>query len=98
MSSGIGTILSYCENNKFDTEKDEEKSKEIPDIVYDIKRALFCAIHGVGNSDDEIKRVVYRSSHNRVGRKSHPYRVDHDTSTPYHEIKRHGTIKGIRTI
>ena len=72
MSSGIGTILSYCENDKFDMEKDEEKSKEIPDFVYDIKRALFCAIHGVGNSDDEIKRFVCRSRHNDVGTSATP--------------------------
>eukprot|EP00574_Skeletonema_japonicum_P000342 CAMPEP_0201740426 /NCGR_PEP_ID=MMETSP0593-20130828/46295_1 /ASSEMBLY_ACC=CAM_ASM_000672 /TAXON_ID=267983 /ORGANISM="Skeletonema japonicum, Strain CCMP2506" /LENGTH=650 /DNA_ID=CAMNT_0048234737 /DNA_START=1629 /DNA_END=3581 /DNA_ORIENTATION=- len=67
MSSGFGTILSYCENDKFEMENDEEKSKEIPDIVYDIKRSLFCAIHGVGNHDNEIKRVVYHSRHNDVG-------------------------------
>ncbi len=68
MSSGFGTILSYCENDKFEMENDEEKSKEeVPDIVYAIKRALFCAIRGVGNNDDEIKRVVYRSRHNDVG-------------------------------
>eukprot|EP00984_Skeletonema_dohrnii_P007192 scaffold2595_cov107-Skeletonema_dohrnii-CCMP3373.AAC.4 len=60
LSSGVGSILSYCEKNTV-AEADQDQSKAVPDRVFAIKEAIYRAEHGV--NDYEIKETIYRSRH-----------------------------------
>mmetsp|Transcript_2628 Transcript_2628/g.4785 ORF Transcript_2628/g.4785 Transcript_2628/m.4785 type:complete len:733 (-) Transcript_2628:197-2395(-) len=61
LSSGVGSILSYCEKKSSEAEVDQDQSLVLPERVFAIKEAIYRAEYG--NNDDEIKETVYRSRH-----------------------------------
>eukprot|EP00984_Skeletonema_dohrnii_P007196 scaffold2596_cov126-Skeletonema_dohrnii-CCMP3373.AAC.4 len=60
LSSGVGSILSYCEKNTV-AEADQDQSKGVADRVFAIIEAIYRAERG--DNDDEIKETIYRSRH-----------------------------------
>eukprot|EP00985_Skeletonema_marinoi_P025446 scaffold18742_cov70-Skeletonema_marinoi.AAC.3 len=61
LSSGVGSILSYCEKKSSEAEVDQDQSLVLPERVFAIKEAIYRTEYG--NNDDEIKETVYRSRH-----------------------------------
>jgi len=61
LSSGVGSILSYCEKSTSEEKADQDQSKGVPDRVFAIKEAIYRAERG--DNDDEIKAAIYRSRH-----------------------------------
>eukprot|EP00984_Skeletonema_dohrnii_P021958 scaffold11073_cov70-Skeletonema_dohrnii-CCMP3373.AAC.1 len=65
LSSGVGSILSYCEKKSSEAEAGQDQSLVLPGKVFAIKEAIYRAEYS--NNDDEIKETTYRSRHEDDG-------------------------------
>ncbi len=55
--SGLGSIVSYCETKTSEGEADDD-SEGMPDDVYEIKKAIYRAVHG--NNENEVNAEKMR--------------------------------------